>query len=134
MDTSFARVWLRLEGLAALAVAALLYAHFGLRWFWFGVLFLAPDLSMLGYLAGPRLGAWCYNLAHTYATAAIVLGAGLMAQLASAPRPTLLGVGLIWCAHIGFDRVLGYGLKSAEGFGFTHLGKIGRDPKATTGS
>jgi hypothetical protein len=43
------------------------------------------------------------------------------------PRLALLGVGLIWCAHIGFDRALGYGLKSPEGFRFTHLGKIGRD-------
>ncbi|MBI2517255.1 MAG: DUF4260 domain-containing protein [Opitutae bacterium] len=126
MDTSFARVWLRLEGLAAFFAAALLYQHFGLRWFWFGVLFLAPDLSMLGYLAGPRVGAWLYNLAHTYAVAAIVLSAGLLAQLNGAPRTSLLGIGLIWCAHIGFDRALGYGLKSAEGFRFTHLGKIGR--------
>lgn len=127
MDNSFARVWLRLEGAAVLATAALLYQHFGLRWFWFGVLFLAPDLAMLGYLAGPRLGAWCYNLAHTYAAAALVLGAGLAAQFGGAPRTAWLSIGLIWCAHIGFDRALGYGLKSTEGFRFTHLGKIGRD-------
>ena len=132
MDSSFARPWLRLEGLAALTAAALLYQHFGLRWFWFGVLFLAPDLSMLGYLAGARIGARIYNLAHSYAAAAIVLAAGLIADLTGAPRLSLLGVGLIWCAHIGFDRVLGYGLKSPEGFRFTHLGKIGRDKPPQT--
>lgn len=127
MDTSFARVWLRLEGLAAFALAALLYHHFGLRWFWFGVLFLAPDLALLGYLAGPRFGAWLYNLAHSYAVAAIAVGLGLLAQGDGAAPLGWLGVGLIWCAHIGFDRVLGYGLKSPAGFRFTHLGKIGRE-------
>jgi hypothetical protein len=82
---------------------------------------------MLGYLAGPRIGAWLYNLAHSYAVAAIALGAGLLAQLSSGPRGDLLGVGLIWCAHIGLDRALGYGLKSTAAFRVTHLGKIGRD-------
>lgn len=133
MDTSFARPWLRVEGLAALAAATLLYWHFRLNWFWFGVLFLAPDLSMLGYLAGTRIGAWIYNLAHTYAAAVVVLAAGLISDLAGAPRHALLGVGLIWCAHIGFDRALGYGLKSPEGFRFTHLGKVGRE-KQTAGT
>ena len=127
MDTTFARCWLRFEGLAALVTATLLYGHFGLNWFWFGVLFLAPDLSMIGYLAGNRIGALAYNLGHTYVLAGVVLGAGLLAGLMGSPRLALLGVGLIWCAHIGFDRALGYGLKSPEGFRFTHLGKIGRD-------
>lgn len=127
MDTSFARFWLRLEGLAALALAALLYRCFGLSWLWFAVLLLAPDLSLLGYLAGARIGAWCYNFAHTYAIAGAVLAAGFLAQLAGAPRPALVGLGLIWCAHIGLDRALGYGLKSVDGFRFTHLGQIGRE-------
>lgn len=127
MDASFARVWLRLEGLAVLGIAAFTYAHFQLSWFWFGVLFLAPDLSMLGYLSGPKVGAWCYNLGHTYAAALAVLGAGLAAQMTAHPRAALLGVGLIWTAHIGFDRALGYGLKSQEGFKITHLGRIGRE-------
>jgi Domain of unknown function (DUF4260) len=126
MNTSFARVWLRLEGLAALLGATLLYRMFHLPWSWFFLLFLAPDLSMLGYLAGPRLGALAYNLGHTYAMAVVVLGAGLVAEITGRPRLALLDVGLIWCAHIGFDRLLGYGLKSPEGFAFTHLGPIGR--------
>lgn len=127
MDTSFARVWLRLEGLAALALAAVLYRSFHLPWLWFAVLFLAPDLSMLGYVAGPRVGAWCYNLAHSYATAGAVLSAGFLAQLGDHSSSTLVGAGLIWCAHIGFDRALGYGLKSIASFRVTHLGPIGRD-------
>ncbi|HCQ54072.1 MAG: DUF4260 family protein [Brevundimonas diminuta] len=86
-----------MEGLALLVLAALAYSRFGQSWALFAVLFLAPDLSFAGYLAGPRAGAWAYNLAHS----------------------------LIWLAHIGFDRALGYGLKSPEAFGLTHLGLIG---------
>ena len=103
--------------------AALAFWYFHLSWLWFAVLFLAPDLSIAGYLAGSRAGAWTYNLAHTYALALGLLATGLITE-----HRTLFGAGLIWCAHIGFDRLFGYGLKSPEGFRFTHLGKIGRDP------
>jgi hypothetical protein len=127
MDTSFARSWLRWEGVVVLLVAGLLYRHFDLHWTWFGLGFLAPDLAMLGYLVGPRAGALAYNLAHTYTTAGIVLGVGLACGVTEPCGVVLIGVGLVWCAHIGFDRALGYGLKSPEGFRFTHLGRIGRD-------
>jgi hypothetical protein len=125
MDTSFARSWLRLEGLAMLLTAAAAYQYCGLRWLVFGVLFLTPDLSMLCYLGGRRLGALAYNVVHSYTgpLALIAIGLTLGPLLVS-------GYGLIWCAHIGFDRLLGYGLKSPEGFRFTHLGKIGRDKTA----
>ncbi|WP_415910196.1 DUF4260 domain-containing protein [Oleiharenicola sp. Vm1] len=127
MDTSFARVWLRLEGLTVLLLAALLYRHFDLPWLWFAVFFLAPDLSLLGYLAGPRAGAWSYNLAHSYAGAGLLVAAGLLAPRDGPAAAALLAAGLIAAAHIGFDRALGYGLKSPAGFRFTHLGRIGRD-------
>jgi hypothetical protein len=123
MHPSF-RLWLRLEGLAVLIAATLAYRHFHLPWLWFVVLFFGPDLSMAGYLAGNKTGAWIYNLAHTYAAALTLLAIGLVTD-----HRAFFGVGLIWCAHIGFDRVMGYGLKSPEGFRFTHLGKIGHDPK-----
>ena len=109
--------------------AVLAYAHWHLNWMWFAVLLLAPDLSMLGYLAGPRIGARCYNLGHTYATALLVLAAGLGASLVGHPRLALLGIGLIWCAHIGMDRAIGYGLKSTDGFHTTHLGPRGRNKR-----
>lgn len=121
MDTSFARTWLRLEGAAVLLAALVAYHACELRWGLFALLFLAPDLSMLGYLAGPRAGAWTYNLAHSY-LAPLLLGA--LAWLNGSD--SLTGPALIWSAHLGFDRALGYGLKSAEGFHVTHLGKIGR--------
>ena len=126
MDASFARVWLRIEGFAVFIAAVCAYAHFNLNWMWFAVLLLAPDLSMLGYLGGPRIGATLYNLGHTYASALLVLCAGLGSGMFGHPRLALLGIGLIWCAHIGMDRAIGYGLKSAQGFQITHLGPIGR--------
>lgn len=115
------RLVLRLEGLCVLIAALVAYAKFGLGWGTFALFFLAPDVSFLGYLAGPRIGAVSYNAAHSYIGAAACLVAGFVL-----PAPALLGAGIIWCAHIGFDRALGYGLKYSTGFGLTHLGRIGR--------
>jgi hypothetical protein len=116
-----ARLWLRAEGLAVFAVALALYALSGGGWLLGVLLFFAPDLSFAGYLAGPRVGAVAYNLAHTYVSPAVLAGLGWM--LAAPLLPTLA---LLWVAHIGFDRTLGYGLKLPTGFHDTHLGRIGR--------
>ncbi|MBT9540249.1 DUF4260 domain-containing protein [Thiobacillus sp.] len=121
--TGGVRVVLRLEGLCVLIAASVGYSKFGLGWGAFALFFFTPDLSFLGYLAGPKVGAVSYNLAHSYIGAVACLVAGSVL-----PAPTLLCAGIIWCAHIGFDRALGYGLKYEEGFGFTHLGRIGRFP------
>ncbi|MGC1174423.1 DUF4260 domain-containing protein [Polaromonas sp.] len=118
------RLLLRLEGLAVLVMAAAAYAQFGAGWTFFAWLFLLPDLSFLAYLAGPRTGAMVYNAAHSYAGALGLLALGVLAAM-----PLALAAGLVWCAHIGLDRALGYGLKYATGFGNTHLGRVGRaDP------
>jgi hypothetical protein len=113
-------VLLRLEGAAVLVAATLAYAALGGRWAWFAGLFLVPDLSMLGYLGGRRLGAACYNAGHSYLGPAALAALGVAASL-----PMLLGVACIWTAHIGFDRLLGFGLKYATSFGDTHLGSRG---------
>ena len=115
------RVVLRLEGLLVVLAALLAYDRFGAGWGMFAWLFLTPDLAFLGYLAGARAGAISYNVAHSYIGAVACL---IASQLLAVPL--LLTVGIIWCAHIGFDRALGYGLKYATGFKFTHLGHIGR--------
>jgi Domain of unknown function (DUF4260) len=86
----------------------------------FGALFLAPDISMLPYLVNVRVGAACYNAAHTVTCAALLGGADLLTS-----RSLVLSLATIWLAHIGFDRVLGYGLKYSTGFGDTHLGHLG---------
>jgi len=123
------RVVLRLEGLCVLVAASVAYSKFGLGWGTFALFFLTPDISLLGYLAGPKIGAVSYNLAHSYSGAVACLVAGLVL-----PAPTILDIGLIWCAHIGFDRALGYGLKYSDGFSFTHLGRIGRFHEMTSNS
>jgi hypothetical protein len=116
------RTLLRLEGFAAFAAALGFYAYAGFSWPAFALFFLAPDLAMLAYLAGgPRAGAIVYNFAHTYALALALALAGFLGGV-----PAATAAGLIWIAHIGFDRALGYGLKYPTGFGDTHLGRIGR--------
>ncbi|WP_022836744.1 DUF4260 domain-containing protein [Salisaeta longa] len=110
------RLLLRLEGLAVLMAALALYAPLDASWWMFAALLLVPDLSMAGYLAGPRLGAHLYNTGHTY-IAPLGLGAvGFAADISLA-----LAGALIWTAHIGLDRALGYGLKRTRGFHHTHL-------------
>ena len=113
---------LRLEGVAVMLGAGFGYQLIHGGWPMFALLFLVPDLSMLGYFAGKRIGAIAYNTGHSY------LGPAALAAVGFAPHmPILHALALIWAAHIGFDRALGYGLKYAAGFGVTHLGfKTGR--------
>ena len=118
------RALLRLEGAVVLGVALAAYAQFGAGWGVFALWLLAPDLSLLGYVAGARVGAALYNAAHSYAGPVVLLAFGVLAA-----TPWAVAGGLIWLTHIGLDRALGYGLKYAAGFAFTHLGRIGRaDP------
>src|SRR5689334_14653561 len=113
------RTLLRTEGLVLLIAAVAIYERIAGSWGLFALLFLAPDLSFAGYLLGPRIGALAYNTAHSTVgpLALAAIGIALNHHLA-------LTLALIWLAHIGFDRALGYGLKHAQGFGFTHLGRI----------
>ena len=113
---------LRLEGLAVAAIAALLYARMGSNWWLFAALWLVPDLSMIGYLAGPCQGARAYNAIHSYLAPLILAFSALLLH-----RSVLLPYALIWINHIGVDRAMGYGLKFRQGFGFTHLGRLGRN-------
>lgn len=113
------QLFLRLEGLAAVALSAVFYARTGASWWLFAALWLTPDLSMLGYLGGPKLGARIYNAIHSYVTPATLAVTALLLN-----SPALLPYALIWMNHIGVDRLLGYGLKYPQGFRFTHLGKL----------
>ena len=115
------RTWLRLEGLAAFGVGLVLFGSSGGDWLIFVPLILLPDVSVIGYLAGPRVGAFTYNLVHTWAPGFVALMIGLWLD---APVALLVAAGLI--AHVGMDRALGYGLKLPSAFGDTHLGHIGR--------
>lgn len=114
------RTLLRLEGLAILAGAVVYYWYSGESWLVFALFFLAPDLSMLGYLADPRVGAIVYNAGHTYFTPFLFI----LLELAGLGNGLLAQLGVIWIAHIGFDRLLGLGLKLGR-FRETHLGPVG---------
>ncbi|MGE0233326.1 MAG: DUF4260 domain-containing protein [Flavobacteriaceae bacterium] len=115
------RRWLRLEGLAVLVAALIAFAQTGASWWVAAAVALAPDISFAAYLAGPRIGALGYNFAHSYFVA---IAAALTAW--SLDAGTAYAAALIWIAHIGADRLLGYGLKYPSGFSDTHLGRIGR--------
>ena len=114
-------ILLRLEGAAALVAGILLYQQTGADWILFVVLLLLPDLSILGYARGPAIGAVIYNVVHTWALSGALLGLGFFLQL-----PIVFGAGAALLAHIGGDRLLGYGLKYPTSFQDTHLGRIGR--------
>ncbi len=110
---------LRVEGVALLVLSVLLYRANGGGWLMFGALLLAPDLSMLGYLAGPQVGAAIYNAFHTYAMPAVVGALGMIFA-----SPLVVAVALIWFAHIGMDRTVGYGLKYPSSIKDTHLERV----------
>ncbi len=115
------KLLLRLEGLTLFLGAIVAFSMTEQPWWLFALLILVPDLSMAGYLAGSRVGALVYNAAHvTLGPIVLTVGGLLLGDL------LVLGVAMIWLAHIGIDRALGYGLKYGNGFGFTHLGRIGR--------
>jgi hypothetical protein len=108
------RLLLQLEGMLVLLTAVIAYQQVHGRWLWFALLLLTPDLFMLGYLINLRLGAALYNLVHSYTLPLLALSA-LMLTGQSAH---------VWLAHIGMDRLLGFGLKYDTAFKDTHLQKV----------
>jgi hypothetical protein len=115
------RPWLllRIEGVAIALAGIALYGRLDVTWWLFGALILAPDLSMMGYLLGNRIGALSYNLFHTSASPAVLALIGI-----SLDENALLAVALVWTVHIGADRTIGYGLKYEAGFKNTHLQRV----------
>lgn len=120
-DPTWIRPWLRAEGAAAFAAGLAGFLFLGLPWWAFLLLLIVPDVSMVGYLRGPRVGAILYNLVHDLATGVVVAALGL--AIGSVP---LAAAGAILVAHSGMDRMAGYGLKFPDAFQHTHLGRIGR--------
>ena len=112
---------IKIEELFLFGLSLFLFSRLDYGWIWYAILFLAPDLSMLGYLANPRLGAWTYNLVHHKAVAVSVYMLGYLLVI-----PWLMFAGTILLGHSSFDRVLGYGLKHEDAFQNTHLGRIGK--------
>lgn len=122
--TGAPRALLRVEGLlVCIAAVGLFWRDYGGAVGWWGFLmFFVPDLTLLAYLAGARIGAIAYNSAHTYVfPAALALAAPMVEGVGDVP---VGAAALLWAAHIGFDRALGLGLKYGSGFGDTHLGRV----------
>jgi len=112
---------IKLEEVAMFILALYGLTLIGVDWWWYLVLLLGPDISMLGYIAGNKTGAFFYNLFHLKAVAILVFAAGLFL-----PDTLLLVIGIILFGHSSMDRVFGYGLKTGQGFKYTHLGIIGK--------
>ena len=112
-------VLLRIEEATLLIATLYAYQHLHSSWILFAILFLTPDLFMLGYLLNERIGAALYNLAHT-----LTLPLTLLLVSYATHHPLALEISLIWMAHIAFDRLLGYGLKYPTFFKDTHLQHI----------
>ena len=110
------RIWLRAEGAAAFIVGTIVYARLGGDLVWLVPLLLLPDVSMIGYVRGPALGSFSYNLVHNWVVGLAALGLGMV--LTSVPTEL---VGAVLIAHVGMDRLAGYGLKHSSGFKDTHL-------------
>ncbi len=114
---------LKLEELAMFGFCCLVLVLLDAEWWWFGLMLIAPDISMLGYLVNKKIGAHSYNLFHHKGVAILVSMIGILL----AGSDTLVTIGFVLFGHSSMDRFFGFGLKTPEGFKFTHLGKIGKE-------
>lgn len=112
-------ILLRLEGAAVFIAVLILYAQNSFSWWQFALLLLAPDISMIGYLRDTAVGSLSYNVIHSYV---LPLALGLFGLLANSGLA--LQLALIWLAHIGLDRLVGYGFKYPNDFKATHFDRI----------
>ena len=113
------KILLQVEGIAVLLLSLYFYSYHQFSWFLFLALFFVPDISMLGYLFNNRIGAVLYNIFHTYS---FPIGGTMLGMLLS--NNFILAFSLIWCSHIGMDRMLDYGLKYLTHFKDTHLNRV----------
>lgn len=120
-NSSLVDIQLRIEDAAFVVLAGVLFVATGLPWWWLLILFIVPDVSILGYALGPGAGAIAYNIVHSRALAIAVYLVGLLLAL-----PLVSAAGALLLFHASVDRVLGFGLKYSDSFQHTHLGRIGR--------
>lgn len=113
---------IKLEEFGLFILGIYFFSLLDYRWWWFLVLILAPDFSMIGYVFGNKIGAISYNVFHHKGIAIIVYLLGVYYQ-----QQEMQLTGVILFSHSSLDRLLGYGLKYETGFKSTHLGIIGKE-------
>ena len=113
---------IKLEEAAMFLLSIVLISRLPYAWYWWLVWILAPDLSMVAYLGGNRVGAIGYNIVHHKGVAIMLYLVGLFMS-----HPALEYAGMILFGHSSMDRGMGYGLKYFSGFQDTHLGRIGKN-------
>jgi hypothetical protein len=116
------RRWLRVEGAALVAGSLITYSTTDRAWWLVPLTLLLPDLTMVGYLRGAHIGSYLYNLGHSIPLPAAIVAIGWWQD-----KSLVVALGLVWLAHIGLDRLFGYGLKYDDHFQHTHLGRLGRN-------
>ena len=129
MVTGGIKTVLRMEGFALFAASLFAYYWLSGSWTMFAVLFFVPDLAFAAYLISPRIGSICYNLLHSTIGPFVLFAFGWWLEPSGGMhilRDIMQFTAIIWMAHVGFDRAVGYGLKYETGFKDTHLGRIGR--------
>lgn len=115
------KTMIKLEEVLMFVLGIYLFSLLNFEWWWFLALILTPDIGMLGYVLGNKIGAISYNLFHHKGLAIAIYLLGIYLSL-----PILQLIGVILFAHASMDRIFGYGLKYNKGFKYTHLGEIGR--------
>lgn len=113
------KIWLRIEGFALLVATIVAFSHQHQRWWLYPALLLVPDIFMVGYFANSKIGAFLYNLGHSYPVPFLIIYFGWKSS-----SFLWAAIGLIWLGHIGWDRLFGYGLKYDSRFKDTHLGNL----------
>ena len=114
---------IRLEELAMLGLSIYALTWYQADWWWYLLLVIGPDISMIGYLGGNKTGAFVYNLFHHKGIAVLTILTGFILSI----EPIMLA-GIVLFGHSSMDRFFGYGLKTTQGFKYTHIGFIGKQP------
>ena len=111
------KIWLRVDGAVLFIASIILFSLTNQHWWIYPTLLFVPDIFMIGYIRGTKIGAFFYNAGHSYFLPSLLCLYGWHHTLC-------LAIGLIWLGHVGFDRMAGYGLKYDSDFKHTHLGSL----------
>jgi len=122
------KLTLKLEELVIFVACGISLYFLQVQWWWYLLLLLGPDISFIGYLGGNKVGAVTYNIFHHKGIAAALIVLSLFMKIENGEIirwEIILYTGIVLFGHSSMDRFFGYGLKTFEGFKYTHLGQMG---------